>query len=137
LLTGAMAITGDCAATTEAAVEQTGQMWEGDGAVVKSVQKWNCAARKITPRSTDAPRLRLHVLTKTELRPEWLQGQVRHAECSPRKKIPDWPLFLGKISFGFGEFGAVRARTANFGQLGIERLCPAGIAGGLSGASGA
>jgi hypothetical protein len=51
LVTGTIAITGDCAATTEAAVEQTGQMWEADGAAVKSVQKWNCAARKTTPRS--------------------------------------------------------------------------------------
>jgi hypothetical protein len=59
------------------------------------------------------------------------------AERSLRKKIPDLPLFLGEVSFGFGEFGAVRARTANFGQLGIERLCSAGIAGGLRGASGA
>jgi len=51
LVTGTIAITGDCAATTEAAVEQTGQMWEADGAAVKSVQKWNCAARKTIPRS--------------------------------------------------------------------------------------
>jgi hypothetical protein len=41
---------GDCVATTEPAVEQTGQMCEADGAVVKYVQKWNCAPRKITPR---------------------------------------------------------------------------------------
>ena len=27
--------------------------------------------------NADAPTLRLHVLTKTELRPEWLQGQVQ------------------------------------------------------------
>ena len=58
LVTGAMAITGDCAATTETAVEQTGQMWEGDGAAVKSVQKWNCAAWRITPRSNARMRMR-------------------------------------------------------------------------------
>jgi len=52
LVTGTIAITGDCAATTEAAVEQTGQMWEADGAAVKSVQKWNCAARKTTRGAT-------------------------------------------------------------------------------------
>ena len=51
LVTGTMAIIGDSAATAETAVKQTGQMWEGDGAAVKSVQKWNCAARKTTPRS--------------------------------------------------------------------------------------
>src|SRR5258706_4510422 len=45
-----MAILGDCAATTEPAVEQTGQRCEVDGPAVKSVKKWNWAARKTTPR---------------------------------------------------------------------------------------
>ena len=51
LVSGTMAITGDRGATTEAAIKQTGQTWEADGVAVKSVQKWNCAARKTTPRS--------------------------------------------------------------------------------------
>jgi hypothetical protein len=58
LVTGTMAIIGDSAATAETAVKQTGQMWEGDGAAVKSVQKWNCAARKTTPRSNARMRMR-------------------------------------------------------------------------------
>ena len=58
LVTGTMAITGDCVATTEAAVEQTGQMCEADGVAVKSVQKWNCAPRKMTPRSNAKIRIR-------------------------------------------------------------------------------
>ena len=57
-MTGTIAILGDCVATTEAAVEQTGQMCEADGAVVKSAQKWNCAPRKMTPRSNAKMRMR-------------------------------------------------------------------------------
>ena len=60
LVTGTMAIIGDSVATTKAAVEQTGQMWEGEGTAVKSVQKWNCAARKTTPRSNARMRMRPH-----------------------------------------------------------------------------
>ncbi len=37
-VTGTIAMTGDCVATTEPAVEQTGQMWEADGVAVRSVQ---------------------------------------------------------------------------------------------------
>lgn len=48
---GAIAMLGDCVATTEPAVEQTGQMCEADGVAVRSAQKWNCAPRKMTPRS--------------------------------------------------------------------------------------
>ena len=58
-VTGTMAIRGDCAATTDAAVEQTGQMCEAEGAEVKSVQKWNCAPRKMTPRNNARMRMRL------------------------------------------------------------------------------
>ena len=58
LETGTMAITGECVATTEPVVEQTGQMCEADGVAVKSVQKWNCAPRKITPRSNAKMRMR-------------------------------------------------------------------------------
>jgi len=43
---------GDWGATAELAVEQSGQMCdELDGPEVRSAQKWNCAARKTTPRS--------------------------------------------------------------------------------------
>jgi hypothetical protein len=38
LVTGTMATTGDGVATTEPAVEQTGQMWKADGAAVRSQQ---------------------------------------------------------------------------------------------------
>jgi len=57
-ITGTIAMLGDCEAITEAAVEQTGQMCEADGVVVKSVQKWNCAPRKKTPRSNAKMRMR-------------------------------------------------------------------------------
>jgi len=57
-MTGTKAMLGDCEATTEPAVEQTGQMCEADGVVVKSVQKWNCAPRKMTPRSNAKMRMR-------------------------------------------------------------------------------
>jgi len=49
---------GDDVATTEPAVEQTGQMCEADGAAVSSVQKWNCAPRKINPRNNAKMRMR-------------------------------------------------------------------------------
>ncbi len=55
---GTMAILGDCAATTEPAVEQTGQRCEADGPAVKSVKKWNWAPRKMTPRSNAKMRMR-------------------------------------------------------------------------------
>jgi hypothetical protein len=58
LVTGTIAMTGDCVATTEPAVEQTGQMCEADGVAVRSVQKWNCAPRKMTPRSNARIRMR-------------------------------------------------------------------------------
>ena len=57
-VTGTMAMLGDDGATTEPAVEQTGQMCEADGVDVKSVQKWNCAPRKMTPRSNAKMRIR-------------------------------------------------------------------------------
>ena len=50
-VTGTTATSGECVTTTEPAVEHTGQMWEADGAAVRSVQKWNCAPRKAAPRS--------------------------------------------------------------------------------------
>ena len=55
---GTRAILGDCAATTEPAVEQTGQRCEADGAAVKWVKKWNWAARKTTPRTNAKMRMR-------------------------------------------------------------------------------
>jgi len=57
-VTGTMAMVGDCVVTTEAAVEQTGQTCEADGVPVKSAQKWNCAPRKMTPRSNAKKRMR-------------------------------------------------------------------------------
>ena len=38
-MTGTMAMTGDCVATAEPAVEQSGQMCEADGVAVRSAQK--------------------------------------------------------------------------------------------------
>ncbi len=87
--------------------------------------------------NVDASRLRLHVLTKTELRPEWLQGQVWHPELGLSATTPNLSLFLGEIRFGFGELRAVSGRAADFSQLGIERLRSAGVPGGLRGTSGA
>jgi hypothetical protein len=57
-VTGTMAITGDCVATAEPAVEQTGQMCEAEGAASTSVQKWNCAPRKMTARNNAKMRMR-------------------------------------------------------------------------------
>ena len=50
-VTGTMTMRGDCVATTDPVVEQIGQMCEADGVEVRSEQKWNCAPRKIIPRS--------------------------------------------------------------------------------------
>jgi len=55
---GTMAMLGDGLATTEPAVEHSGQMCEADGAAVRSAQKWSCAPRKITPRSNAKMRIR-------------------------------------------------------------------------------
>jgi hypothetical protein len=55
---GTRAILGEWIATTEPAVEQTGQRCEADGAEVRSVQKWNCAPRKIAARSNANTRIR-------------------------------------------------------------------------------
>jgi hypothetical protein len=52
-------------------------------------------------------------------------------------RIPNQSLFLGEISFGFGEFRAIGAWATDFSQLGIKRLCSAGVAGGLRGTRGA
>ena len=57
-VTGTMAMLGDCAAIAKHVAEQTGQMCEADGATVKSAQKWNCAPRKMTLRSTAKMRMR-------------------------------------------------------------------------------
>jgi hypothetical protein len=71
-MTGTKAMLGDCVATTELAVKHTGQMCEAEGVVVKSVQKWNCAPRKITPRSNAQNRVLLVMpdtrVPETELR---------------------------------------------------------------------
>src|SRR5206468_2688187 len=88
--------------------------------------------------NANMPSLGLHVLTKTKLRLEWLQGQVI---CSPGVRscgeTPDLSLFLGEIGFCFVELRPVGSWTADFGELGVKRLRVACIAGGLRGASGA
>ena len=140
-MTGTMAITGDSAATAEAAVEQTGQMWEADGAAVKSVQKWNCAARKTTPRNSPRMRMRRDFVCMCLLRRSlgrngcWVKFGALSA--GSRRKILDLSLFLGEISFGFGELRAVGACATDFSQLAIKRLGSASIASGLRGTSGA
>jgi hypothetical protein len=48
---GTMAILGNCVATADPAVEQTGQMCEADGVTARSQQKWNCAVRKTAPKT--------------------------------------------------------------------------------------
>jgi hypothetical protein len=45
------AMLGNWGASTEPAAEQIGQMCEAEGAIVRSVQKWNCTPRKMAPRS--------------------------------------------------------------------------------------
>jgi hypothetical protein len=56
--TGTVGTLRECVATAEPAVEQMGQMWEAEGVAVKSVQKWNCAPRKMTARSIAKMRMR-------------------------------------------------------------------------------
>ena len=58
------ATVGDCGVTAEPATEQTGQkcVAEGEAEADKSVQKWNCAPRKITPRSSATTRTRYALL---------------------------------------------------------------------------
>jgi hypothetical protein len=60
-------------------VEQTGQIWELDGPEVRSAQRWNCPARKMTPRSKARNRILRALLNmwllKMKLRQEWLRGQ--------------------------------------------------------------
>lgn len=56
-MAGAIAMLGDCVATTEPAVEQTGQTCEGEGVAFRSAQKWNCAPRKMIPRSNAKMRI--------------------------------------------------------------------------------
>src|SRR2546425_2284694 len=58
LATGTRAMLGEQVATTEPAVEHSGQTCEADGVAVRSVQEWNCAHRKIIPRSNAKTRTR-------------------------------------------------------------------------------
>jgi len=99
--------------------------------------------------NADMPSIGLHVLTKTKLRLEWLQGQVSAASvtrdvatcsivlraCSGEKS--ELSLFLGEIGFGFGELRAISTRSADFGELDVKRLRTSCVAGGLRGARGA
>ena len=84
LVTGTMAIRGDCAATADAAVEQTGQMCEAEGAEVKSVQKWNCAPRKMTPRNNARMRMRLVSACMCLLRRSLGWNGCRVKFCGPK-----------------------------------------------------
>ena len=59
---GIMATRGDCVATAEPATEQTGQKCVVEGEPDRSVQKWNCAPRKIIPRSNATRRTRCALL---------------------------------------------------------------------------
>jgi hypothetical protein len=54
------ATVGDCVVTAEPAAEQTGQkcVAEGEAEAERSVQKWNCAPRKMIPRSNATRRTR-------------------------------------------------------------------------------
>jgi hypothetical protein len=72
-VTGAIAMTGDCAVIAKLAVEQTGQMCEADGAAVRSVQEWNCAPRKAAPRSNARMRMRRNSICMCLLR--WSLGK--------------------------------------------------------------
>jgi len=69
---GTMAVLGDSAATTEPAVEQTGQRCEADGVAVQVGEKVELGPKEDDPeeqrQNADALRLRLHVITKTKLR---------------------------------------------------------------------
>jgi hypothetical protein len=56
-VTGTKVLFGDCMATAEPVVEQTGQMCKAEGGAVRSEQKWNCNVRKRTPTS----KIRRHV----------------------------------------------------------------------------
>jgi hypothetical protein len=87
--TATSAMLGATGVTTEPVVEQIGQLWELDGPEVRSVQKWNCAARKTTPRSKARKRSLWALLNirlpKMKLRQEGLRGQglvARLGRCS-------------------------------------------------------
>lgn len=57
-MTGIMAMPSVWGVTTDPTIEQVGQKCEADEVAVKSAQKWNCAARKIIPRSKTKIRAR-------------------------------------------------------------------------------
>ena len=59
---GMSATVGDCVVTAEPTTEQTGQKCVAEGEAVRSVQKWNCAPRKIIPRSNATTRTRYALL---------------------------------------------------------------------------
>jgi hypothetical protein len=135
-------MTGNCVATTEAAVEQTGQRCEADGVAVKSAQRWNCAPRKITPRSSAKIRICRALACMYLLRRSlgWNGCRVKLSaalEARSRGETPDLSLFLREIGFCFVELRPVGSWTADFGELGVKRLRVACVAGGLRRAGGA
>ncbi len=81
LATGTRAMLSEWVATAEAAVEQTGQMCEAEGAAVRSVQKWNCAPRKIIPRSNAKMRMRFVLACMCLLRRSLGPNGCRVKQC--------------------------------------------------------
>ena len=96
-------------------------MCEAEGAEVKSVQKWNCAPRKMTPRNNGRMRMRLVSACMCLLRRSlgWNGCRVKHGPLSAgyrwrnpyspfvRRDTQNEALFPGKIGFGLGEFWAI------------------------------
>lgn len=90
-VTGMIAMLGEAGATTEPAAEQIGQMCEADGPVVRSVQKWNCAPRKMTPRTNAKMRMR-RVLTcmwllRRSLGKNGCRVKCRDSPSTPMKQL--------------------------------------------------
>ncbi len=150
VVTGTMAMRGDCVARTDAAVEQTGQMCEADGVDVKSVQKWSCAPKKMTPRNNARMHMRLVLACMCLLRRSLGRNgcRVKHGPLSAgyrwgnpyspfaRRDTQNEALFPGEIGFGLGEFRSIGGCAADFRQLGVKRLRIACVASCLGGTSG-
>src|SRR5207248_2710945 len=59
---GIIVTAGDSVATAEPAAEHNGQKCVAEGEADRSVQKWNCAPRKMIPRSNATTRTRYALL---------------------------------------------------------------------------
>ena len=101
--TGTTAMTGDCVATREPAVEQTGQMCEAEGAAVRSVQKWNCAPKKTTPRSNAKIRMRcvfacMYLLRRSLGRNGWgVKETICESRCVVSNQTAYWSVEDDKV----------------------------------------